>query len=134
MTDMELVSAALTAMKSSYAPYSHFNVGAALLCADGSVYLGCNVENASYGACNCAERTSVFKAVSEGKRKLSAIAVVGGPHGCVRELCPPCGICRQVLSEFAGADFRVILYDGEKTESHTLSSLLPLGFSSENVK
>ena len=134
MTDMELVDVALRAMERSYAPYSQFNVGAALLGKSGNVYSGCNVENASYGACNCAERTAVFKAVSEGEREFTAIAIVGGKDGRVNGFCAPCGICRQVLSEFAKSDFAVILYNGTKTEHHTLGSLLPMSFSSEDMK
>lgn len=134
MNDRMLVDIAIEAMKSSYAAYSGFNVGAALLCANGSVYMGCNVENASYGATNCAERTAAFKAVSEGARKFSAIAIVGGRDGKISEYCPPCGICRQVLWEFADGDMRIILFDGENVRSHALSELLPLGFSKENVE
>lgn len=133
MTDRELVSAALEAMKNAYAPYSRCHVGAALLCEDGSVYTGCNVENASFGATNCAERTAVFKAVSEGKRRFTAVAVVGGKNGKVTETFPPCGICRQVLSEFAAENMRVILFDGEKTESHDFWELLPFSFTPEKV-
>jgi cytidine deaminase len=134
MNNRELIIKALEARKYSYSPYSGFAVGAALLCADGSVYTGCNVENASYGATNCAERTAAFKAVSEGARKFSAIAIVGGRDGKISEYCPPCGICRQVLWEFADGDMRIILFDGENVRSHALSELLPLGFSKENVE
>jgi len=134
MRDMELIIAAMDAMKSAYAPYSGFTVGAALLSASGEVYTGCNVENASYGACNCAERTAVFKAVSEGERDFRAIAVVGGKGGSVRSYCPPCGICRQVLSEFAGDDFRVLLYDGKNTKMLALSELLPHSFAKNNLE
>lgn len=133
MSDRELVCAALGAMKNAYAPYSHCYVGTALLCEDGTVYTGCNVENASFGATNCAERTAVFKAVSEGKRKFTAIAVVGGKDGIVTEMFPPCGVCRQVLSEFAVKDMRVILFDGEKMESRNFWELLPFSFSSDKV-
>ena len=95
-----LLEEALKARKAAYAPYSGFQVGAALLCADGSIYTGCNVENSSYGAACCAERTAFFKAVSEGKRSFRAIAVVGGKKDEeVLEVCPPCGICRQVMRE-----------------------------------
>lgn len=134
MNDKTLIDIAVKAMDSAYAPYSGFRVGAALLCDDGSVYAGCNVENASYGASNCAERTAAFKAVSDGKRGFSAIAVVGGKGGEISGCCPPCGICRQVLWEFGGKDMRVILFDGEGARTHTLSELLPLGFSKENVE
>ncbi len=134
MSDRELINTALDAMKNAYAPYSHFCVGAALLCADGSVYTGCNVENATFGATNCAERTAVFKAVSDGKRDFKAIAVVGGKDGAVGAFCPPCGICRQVMSEFAREDFRILLFDGENIRDYTLAELLPLAFAPENVK
>ncbi len=134
MNDRMLVDIAIEAMKNAYAPYSGFCVGAALLCADGGVYTGCNVENASYGATNCAERTAAFKAVSEGKREFSAIAIVGGRDGKISEYCSPCGICRQVLLEFAQKDMRVILYNGENVRSYALSELMPLGFSKENVE
>ena len=134
MNDMELIGAAMDAMKSAYAPYSGFTVGAALLCEGGEVYMGCNVENASYGACNCAERTAVFKAVSEGKLKYKGIAVVGGNGGSVRSFCTPCGICRQVMAEFAEEDFFVLLYDGEKTQKLTLPELLPHSFTGKNLE
>ncbi len=134
MTDRELVDKALCAMEKAYAPYSHCFVGAALLCEDGSVFTGCNVENASFGATNCAERTAVFKAVSEGKRKFTAIAVVGGKDGKVSETFPPCGICRQVISEFAAKDMRVILFDGEKTHTHDFYDMLPFSFTIDKVK
>ena len=134
MNDMELIGAAMDAMKSAYSPYSGFTVGAALLCEGGEVYTGCNVENASYGACNCAERTAVFKAVSEGKLKYKGIAVVGGKGGSVRSFCTPCGICRQVMAEFAEEDFFVLLYDGEKTQKLTLPELLPHSFTGKNLE
>ncbi len=134
MSDRELINLALGAMQNAYAPYSGFFVGAALLCADGSVYTGCNVENATYGAANCAERTAVFKAVSEGKRDFKVIAVVGGKGGSVGSFCPPCGICRQVLAEFAKSDMRVLLFDGENTKSFGLSELLPLSFTGESME
>jgi cytidine deaminase len=135
-----LISCAYDARLNSYSPYSNYPVGAALLCADGSIYTGCNVENASYPAGNCAERTAVFKAVSEGKRKFKAIAIVGG-----KTLTSPCGVCRQVLREFVNPEeFKVIMtvYDekaGEYTRHvseyrlMTLSELLPLSFGPENL-
>ena len=98
-----LIREALAARKMAYTPYSHFQVGAALLCPDGSIYRGCNVENAAYTPTNCAERTAFFKAVSEGQRKFTAIAIVGGPEGSNltgRGYCAPCGVCRQVMMEF----------------------------------
>lgn len=133
MNDMELIGAAMGAMKGAYAPYSGFFVGAALLCENGEVYTGCNVENASYGATCCAERTAVFKAVSEGKLKYKGIAVVGGKGGDIRSFCTPCGICRQVLAEFAKEDFFTLLYDGQKTQRLALAELLPHSFTGKNL-
>ena len=131
MKDKDLVSAAEKAREKSYCPYSGFSVGAALLGKSGKVYLGCNVESAAYPATNCAERTAFFKAVSEGEREFSSIAVVGGKAGGqISAACPPCGVCRQVMMEFCDPKtFRVILWDGAgEPESHTLQELLPLGF------
>lgn len=125
MTDRELIKISEKAQEFAYVPYSKFKVGAALLCRDGSVYTGCNIENATYGATNCAERTAVFKAVSEGKRDFTAIAITSSG----KDLTFPCGICRQVLSEFS-PEIKVILED-EKGELHTfmLSELLPHSFT-----
>ena len=130
MTDRELILHAIEARKNAYTPYSHFQVGAALLAEDGTVYLGCNIENAAYAPTNCAERTAFFKAVSEGERDFAAIAIVGGKNLEFSNFCYPCGGCRQVMSEFCKGDFRIILgkSDGEITEM-TLSDLLPYGFS-----
>ncbi len=128
MTDEELIGCAAKAKRGAYAPYSHFKVGAALLTRSGKVYLGCNVENAAYGECMCAERVALFKAISEGERDFAAIAIVGD-----NGLCPPCGSCRQVLSEFCKGDMPVILL-GEKLERHALSELLPLSFRLEAEK
>ena len=124
MTDRELLTRAVAAREAAYAPYSGFTVGAALLCADGTVYTGCNIENASYTPTVCAERTAFFKAVSEGKRAFTAIAVAGGSQPC-----PPCGVCRQVMAEFCDGAFAVILQgsDGEPLR-YTLDALLPLRF------
>ena len=128
--EMQLVEIATRAMKSSYAPYSRFNVGAALLTQEGEVFCGCNVENAAFGCTNCAERTALFKAVSEGRRVFSAIAIVGGREGKIESFCPPCGMCRQVLSEFCDKDFCVVLTDGTgKHKCITLGELLPQSFS-----
>lgn len=134
MTDKELVDMAKKAMERAYAPYSHYFVGAALLCRDGSVYTGCNIENASYSVTCCAERTTLFSAVSNGERDFEAIAVVGGKKGNIEGEFPPCGVCRQALSEFADEDFRVILYDGEKISSYRLLELLFKGFSGDKLK
>ena len=125
----ELISAALEARKNSYSPYSGYSVGAAVLCSDGSIFTGCNVENASYGATMCAERTALFTAVAAGHRNFEAIAIVGG-KGDEADLPYPCGNCRQVLSEFCGRDFRVIVAKStDDFEEHTLGSLLPYSFS-----
>lgn len=128
MTERELIELAFEAKKRSYSPYSHFRVGAALLCEDGDVYLGCNIENASYGATNCAERTAIFKAISEGKTKFSMLAVVAD------EIPLPCGICRQVISEFCGKDFPIIVATEKETKRFTLNDLLPNAFSAESLK
>jgi cytidine deaminase len=150
-TVQKLISNAYTARLNSYSPYSKYPVGAALLCADGSIYTGCNVENAAYSPGNCAERTAVFKAVSEGKREFTAIAIVGG-----NSLTSPCGVCRQVLREFVNPEeFKVIMtaYDEkaaeclcqvkDKTQAAgieksdykimTLSELLPVSFGPDNL-
>ena len=125
----ELINIAKQARGSAYAPYSGFSVGAALLCEDGSIYSGCNIESASYTPTCCAERVAIFKAVSEGKRGFVAVAVTGGKEGEASEPCYPCGVCRQVLSEFCGGDLRVILQqeDGEPLVTD-LASLLPHRF------
>lgn len=129
-----LVRRALDAREKAYVPYSHFAVGAALLCGDGAVYEGCNIECASYPGTNCAERTAFFKAVSEGRRDFTAIAVVGGPEGREPDsICPPCGICRQVMREFCGEDFVIVLWDGRETQTYTLAQLLPVSFGPENL-
>ena len=131
MENKELVAKALEARSAAYTPYSGFRVGAALLCADGTVYGGCNIENAAFGPSCCAERTAFFKAVSEGKRGFSAIAIVGGPAGKEPEdFCPPCGVCRQVMREFCGDDFTVYLggVNGE-IMTLTLKDILPYSFS-----
>ena len=125
----ELVKRALEARKKAYSPYSDFCVGAALLCEDGEIFEGANVENASYGATNCAERTAIFSAVYAGKRKFRAIAIVGAKRGCeVDAYCAPCGICRQVIAEFCDADAEVILYDGKQMKVKTMAEILPESF------
>lgn len=131
MTDSQLCKAAQEAMKNSYAPYSDFCVGAAVLCNDGSVYTGCNIENSSFSATVCAERTAIFKAVSDGKRHFEKIAISGGKNGKISGACPPCGICRQVLSEFCPPDFQILLVTPDAYEKYTLSELLPKAFNIE---
>lgn len=120
-----LIESAIQARKRAYSPYSHFSVGAALLCADQSVFTGCNIENASYTPTCCAERVAVFKAVSEGKRDFKAIAIVGAGESEKGGPCYPCGVCRQVLSEFCDADFDIVLEDGSIVK---LGALLPNAF------
>ena len=136
MDTRELIKAALEARKFSYAPYSGFQVGAALLCKDGTVDRGCNIENAAFSPTNCAERTAFFKAVSEGKKEFEAIAIVGGPAGKEPEnFCAPCGVCRQVMMEFCDPEtFQIIMGKADLTgEAHTLKEVLPWGFSGKDV-
>ena len=130
MTKEELVLLAMEAMSHAYVPYSGYKVGAALLTSDGRVYQGCNIENASYTPTVCAERTAFFKAVYDGVREFSAIAVVGGKNGEITGLFPPCGVCRQVMREFCGDDFTVYLggANGEIMPL-TLKDILPYSFS-----
>ena len=131
----KLIDAAAAQLKFSYAPYSNFKVGAALLTGEGKIYTGCNIENAAYGPSNCAERTAFFKAVSEGERKFQAICIVGGKDGVLTEYAAPCGICRQVMMEFCSPEeFEIILATGrEKYDIFTLKELLPLGFGPANL-
>ena len=133
MTDKELILKAVEAMDNAYAPYSGFKVGAALLSEDGRVFSGCNIENAAYPAGLCAERAAIAGAVSAGVRNFVKIAIVGGKNGEIIDYCPPCGICRQVLSEFCGEDFEILLYNGKTVKSYRLSELLPHGFGREEV-
>lgn len=129
MTDYDLIELAKQASENSYSPYSKFKVGAALLCRDGTVFLGCNVENVSFGATNCAERTAIFFAIINGHREFSKIAVVGMSDGKIKDFTPPCGICRQVLKEFCGSDFSIILFDGKNTKTLTMDEITPNWFS-----
>ena len=135
MTEHELVQMALKAREYAYAPYSCFRVGAALLCSDGKVYTGCNIENASYTPTNCAERTAFFKAVSEGVRGFEAICIVGGTNGNLTDYAAPCGVCRQVMMEFCDPEsFQIILaIDKKHYDIYTLKELLPLGFGPKNL-
>ena len=128
----ELVRQAFLAQQQAYAPYSEFLVGAALLTEDGKIYQGCNIENAAYSPGNCAERTAFFKAVSEGRRDFTAIAIVGNKRGEAGDYCPPCGVCRQVMAEFCKADFEILL--AKDTENCSFAQAMKhieaLGFSS----
>ena len=134
MTKEQLASLAKDAMEKAYSPYSGYKVGAALLCKDGSVYTGCNVENASFSATNCAERTAFFKAVSEGKREFSAIAICGGKGGALEGLFPPCGVCRQVMREFCEDDFEIHLITRDSIETYTVGELLPVSFAPKTIE
>lgn len=129
MQARELIAEAYRAQEKAYAPYSHFRVGAALLGKSGAIYRGCNIENAAYPATNCAERTAIFKAVSEGETEFCAIAIVGNEEGKAGDHCPPCGVCRQVMAEFCGKEFRIILAKNkEEWKQYTLGELLPESF------
>ena len=131
MTEQEiqnLIERAIVAREKTYSPYSHFGVGAALVCEDGSIYEGCNIENASYGLTNCAERTAIFKAVSEGHTKFKALAVVADTEGP----CAPCGACRQVMAEFK---IPLIIMGNlmGNIKIVTIEELLPFSFSECDV-
>ncbi len=131
MTPQRLIALAKEAMQHAYAPYSGYKVGAALLCGDGTVYQGSNMENASFTPTVCAERTAFFKAVYDGKQAFTAIAVCGGKDGVITGAFPPCGVCRQVMREFCGDDFLVYIAGKEESfETYTLAQLLPFSFSS----
>ena len=135
MDNLELLEEAKKARLKAYTPYSNFKVGAALLTKSGKVYLGCNIENATYTPTNCAERTAFFKA--EGEREFEKIAIVGAKDGeDANVMCSPCGVCRQVMMEFCDPkEFQIILANGENTcRVMTLEELLPCGFSSFNLK
>lgn len=131
----QLIKKALEARKNAYVPYSGYQVGAALLTEDDKIYCGCNVENASYGATNCAERTAFFKAVSEGERKFKAIAIAGGLlDKPITDYAWPCGICRQVMQEFCGSDFQIIVVKNEDDyKVMSLTELLPHGFGGDSI-
>ena len=130
MTDQELIRRALLAREQAYTPYSHFQVGAALLTRTGTVYPGCNIENAAYTPTNCAERTAFFSAVAQGERDFAAIAIVGGPQGGVLDYTAPCGVCRQVMMEFCDPDtFRILAARSpEDYRVFTLRELMPQSF------
>ena len=120
--------------RKSYVEYSHYHVGAALLAKDGRIFTGCNVENASFPVGTCAERTAFVKAVSEGVHEFTAIAICGGPEGGEPQICPPCGVCRHVMSEFCTGDFLIYLAKTpEEYETYTLDMLLPKRFTPEHL-
>lgn len=132
----ELIETAAAQLAFSYTPYSHFKVGAALLAKNGRVYTGCNIENAAYTPTNCAERTAIFKAVSEGVRGFEAICIVGGPEGRIVDYTPPCGVCRQVMMEFCQPEeFQIILAKGKDDyRIYKLKDLMPQGFGPGNLE
>lgn len=132
----ELIETAAAQLAFSYTPYSHFKVGAALLAKNGRVYTGCNIENAAYTPTNCAERTAIFKAVSEGVRAFEAICIVGGPEGRIVDYTPPCGVCRQVMMEFCQPEeFQIILAKGKDDyRIYKLKDLMPQGFGPGNLE
>lgn len=131
----KLIQTAMGQLIFSYAPYSNFKVGAALLAQNGEIYTGCNIENAAYSPSNCAERTAIFKAVSEGCLDFTAICIVGGQNGILTAYTPPCGVCRQVMMEFCDPDtFTIILATSEEDyQLYKLKDLYPLGFGSQNL-
>ena len=135
MEKEKLIRAAIDNLPGAYASYSHFQVSAALLCRDGSIYTGFNIENAAYSAAVCAERSAIFRAVCDGKREFEAIAVCGGKDGVITDYCAPCGVCRQVMREFCSpADFLVIMAKSpEDYVEMTLEELLPRSFGPENL-
>ena len=134
MTPEKLSQLAIEAMGRAYAPYSGYKVGAALLCADGTVYQGCNIENAAFSPSNCAERTAFFRALYDGHRDFTAIAVCGGKDGVITGSFPPCGVCRQVMREFCRDDFQLYLVNSADgaCDTATLAELLPRSFSAQD--
>ena len=131
----KLIETAMEQLKFSYTPYSNFKVGASLLTKNGQIYTGCNIENAAYTPTNCAERTAIFKAVSEGVREFDAICIVGGKDGILTEYTAPCGVCRQVMMEFCDPEtFQIILAAADgKYKIYSLKELLPEGFGPDNL-
>lgn len=132
ISDSELIKKATSMLKFSYSPYSSFCVGAALLSKNEKIYTGCNIENAAFGPSNCAERTAFFKAISEGQKEFTKIAIVGGKNSILGDFCPPCGVCRQVMAEFCSKDFKIILANSKnEIKTFTLGELLPQSFDLE---
>lgn len=134
MNKNKLFTLAKDAMKNSYAPYSDYNVGAVLLCKNGNVYKGCNIENASYSLTNCAERTAIFSAIANGEKDFEAICIVGGKDGVSTDYAMPCGSCRQVLAEFCDEDFKVYVGINENDITEfKLGELLPFSFNKSKL-
>ena len=134
MDKKDLFILAKDAMKKSYAPYSNYNVGAALLCKNEKIYKGCNIENASYSLTNCAERTALFSAISNGEKEFVAICIVGGKNGKISDYAMPCGACRQALAEFCNEDFKVYIgIDEDNIKEYTLNELLPYSFNKSKL-
>ena len=134
MDKKDLFKLAKDAMKNSYAPYSNYNAGAALLCKSEKIYKGCNIENASYSLTNCAERTTLFSAISNGEKEFEAIFVVGGKNGEIQDYAMPCGACRQALAEFCNEDFKVYIgIDEDNIKECTLNELLPYSFNKSKL-
>ena len=132
----ELIQRALDVQKNSYAAYSNFNVAAAVLCSSGKIYTGVNVEDASYRAGICAERNAIFHAIAEGERQICAVAIVGGANGVITDYCPPCGVCRQAMREFANPKNLLIIMAKSPTDyvEKTLEELLPMSFGPDNLQ
>lgn len=130
----ELIDIAIKVMDKSYSPYSNFKVGAALLTKDNKVFTGCNIESVSFTPTCCAERTAFFKAISEGEKGFKSIAVVGGLQGELQDFCFPCGVCRQVMTEFCDKDFKIYVSNGTDIKEYTLEKLFPHAFNKEDIK
>lgn len=127
----QLIEKAIRARELSYSPYSKFKVGSALLCSSGKIYTGCNIENVSYTPTICAERTAIFKAISEGEKEFEVVAIVGGFDEKI-DFCYPCGVCRQVLKEFVNSDFKIIVAKSlDNYKVYTMNELLPFSFTLE---
>ena len=134
MNKKDLFILAKDAIKNSYSPYSQYNVGAVLLCKNGNIYKGCNIENVSYSLTNCAERTALFSAIANGEKEFESLCVVGGKKGEITDYAMPCGACRQVLVEFCDADFKVFVGVNENDiKEYKLSDLLPYSFDKSKL-
>ena len=131
----ELIKSAIDSLNFSYAPYSHFNVAAAVLASSGKIYTGVNVENASYPAGICAERNAIFHAVACGEREITAIAIIGGLNGQITDYCPPCGVCRQVMREFCDPEHMTVIIakSADEYKEMTLAELLPESFGPDSI-